>query len=165
MEIYATDHGIGGLVMPEELSKIICDYARPQGGFKEGVEYFYQEGDNVGCYITLVRIDDPYPNGTQFCSVKYSRWYLYGEDAKKYQGQFFATYHSPYRISFFGKYEDENLAIFSNCTTCEKKIQKAINTMKADDEERSRKQRLQRESREAYLDELYKEQMEKKKLT
>lgn len=28
MEIYAKDHGIGGLVMPEELSKIICDYAR-----------------------------------------------------------------------------------------------------------------------------------------
>ncbi len=28
MEIFAKDHGIGGLVMPEELSKIICDFAR-----------------------------------------------------------------------------------------------------------------------------------------
>tara|TARA_B100001094_G_C18182922_1_gene801977 strand:- start:42 stop:602 length:561 start_codon:yes stop_codon:yes gene_type:complete len=28
MEIYAKDYGIGGLVMPEELSKVICDYAR-----------------------------------------------------------------------------------------------------------------------------------------
>ena len=28
MEIYAQDTGINGLVMPEELSKIICDYAR-----------------------------------------------------------------------------------------------------------------------------------------
>jgi hypothetical protein len=43
MEIYAHDHGIAGLVMPEELSKIICDYAR----VKKPDDLAVGEGENA----------------------------------------------------------------------------------------------------------------------
>ena len=47
MEIYAKDYGIRGLVMPEELSKIICDYARPSKKFRPHTLY----RDKVSGYL------------------------------------------------------------------------------------------------------------------
>ena len=122
MEIYAHDHGIGGLVMPDELSKIICDYARPNEGFKDQQTYFYTqyvstEKPEVGRYITI------YDCGMTFL-VQQQSYSPYSKTLL--HNGIYRGFWSRYCITYWDEYENEINLIFKDCMTSKKQIQKVI---------------------------------------
>jgi hypothetical protein len=59
---YAADYGIGGLVMPEELSRVICDYARAKI-FEVGKWYYSLKHGHM---LEVIDNNNPYfEDGTE----------------------------------------------------------------------------------------------------